>query len=469
MIQSLDLAVIGLGVMGANLALNFADHGFSVGVYNRSADKAEALAQSHEGLMAFETLEALVAGLALPRKILLMVPAGSPVDALLRLLEPLLAPGDVLIDGGNSFFEDTVRRQAMAAAAGIHYMGLGVSGGEEGARHGPALMPGGDKAAWLVMQPYLETIAAKSFDGLPCCRYIGEEGAGHYTKMVHNGIEYADMALIAEIYEIMRAMGHSVEDCKARFSVWNRGRLESYLIEITERVLGASDDFGPGPLINQILDTTGQKGTGRWTIESALALGVSVPTLAEAVLMRALAAQRDTRLSLAEVYADSQLGAALPLSTDELEAALYVAKICAYAQGMALLETASTRYNWQLNLADLSTIWQGGCIIRARFLEKMTQAYEASSQVTHLLAMPFAKEAVSAGEQALRKVVALAVLAKVPVPALSSAIAYLDAIRSEALHAAMLIQGQRDFFGAHTYERADRPRGHFFHHPWGRA
>jgi len=464
-----DIGLIGLAVMGQNLALNLADHGYSVAVYNRNPERtAQFLAGPAAGtsIHGATTLGELVGTLVPPRRILLMVKAGAPVDGVLTDLAPMLASGDVVIDGGNSHFEDTARRVTELGARGIRFIGAGISGGEEGARHGPSIMPGGDPAAWPIVAEVLQAIAAKVADGTPCCSWVGPGGSGHFVKMVHNGIEYGDIQLIAEAYHMMRvglAMTH--DEMADVFERWNRGRLESYLIEITAAVLRRRDEHGP--LLDRILDAAGQKGTGRWTVESALEMGQPTPLVAEAVFARAVSARKDER-----VLAASRLGpAGSAIEVDrtaalaDLEAALYASKIVSYAQGFMLLEAASTEHAWGLDHGAIALMWREGCIIRAAFLERIRDAYLADPNLPNLLLDPGFAAVMTGADDGWRRAIARAVTAGIPVPASGSALAFYDSYRSERLPAD-LIQGLRDYFGAHGYERTDRPRGDFFHTDW---
>ena len=464
-----DIGLIGLAVMGQNLALNIADHGYSVVVHNRSAERTKQfLAGPAAGttIHGASTLGDLVAALTVPRRILLMVKAGGPVDAVLADLVPRLTPGDVVIDGGNSHYSDTTRRVAELGSHGIRFVGAGISGGEEGARHGPSIMPGGDPAAWPLISGILQAIAAKVADGTPCCSWVGPGGSGHFVKMVHNGIEYGDIQLIAEAYDLMhRGLGMTHDEMAEVFDRWNRGRLESYLIEITAAVLRQRE--GEGPLLDRILDAAGQKGTGRWTVESALEMGQPAPLVAEAVFARAVSALKDER-----VLAASRLGAAnASIEADrtaalaDLEASLYASKIVSYAQGFMLLAAASTENGWGLDHGAIALLWREGCIIRAAFLERIRDAYLAAPNLPNLLLDPGFGAVVTDADAGWRRSVVSAMTAGIPVPASGSALAFYDSYRSGRLPA-NLIQGLRDYFGAHGYERTDRPRGVFFHTDW---
>jgi 6-phosphogluconate dehydrogenase len=463
-----DIGIVGLGVMGENLALNIAGHGFSVVGLDLDADKRARFAARTGGRRAgvADTPAALVAALAVPRRILMMVPAGAPVDAVIASLQPLLAPGDVLIDGGNSLFGDTARRAASLAAAGVLYVGMGVSGGEEGALRGPALMPGGDERAWPRVQPLLQAIAARAPDGQPCCDWVGPGGAGHFVKMVHNGIEYADMQLICEAYALLRALPDlSAPDMAAVFAEWNRGELASYLIDITATILARIDDETGRPLVDLILDTAEQKGTGKWTSQVALDLGVTAPTIAEAVFARTLSAAKDERVAAAQVLAGParRFDGDRDAFVERVRRALLVAKVCAYAQGFQILREADRVHGWGLRFGAIAAGWRAGCIIRAALLEPMRVAFAAQPDLPSLLLDTHFARLVERSQQDLREVVATAALHGVAVPALMSALAYLDGYRSAVLPA-NLLQAQRDCFGAHTYRRVDRAG--VFHTIW---
>ena len=463
-----DIGVIGMAVMGQNLALNIESRGYAVAVYNRTAEKTRELAEG-EGkgrkLLPAFSLEQFVASLASPRKAFLMVQAGKAVDELIGQLEPLLARGDILIDGGNSFFQDTIRRSKAAEAKGLLFIGTGVSGGEEGALRGPSMMPGGHRAAYDATGKIFRDIAAKVGDD-PCCAYIGTDGAGHYVKMVHNGIEYGDMELISEAYFIMKNMlGMSHDEMHEEFARWNRGDLESYLIEITAEILAKKDGQTGEPLVEAILDRAGQKGTGKWTSQSALDLGVAAPTIAEAVFARCVSAIKSERVEAAKLLA----GPGTVFTGDRKEFveairdALYASKICSYAQGFSLLRAAAAEYKWDLRYGEIASIWRGGCIIRARFLGRIKEAYDRDPGLANLILDPYFRGAATVAQLKWRRVVATATELGVPIPAFSSALSWFDSYRSARLPANM-IQAQRDYFGAHTYERVDRPGS--FHTEW---
>ena len=460
--------VMGLAVMGSNLARNLASRGVPVAVYNRTAARTDRFVEEHGAEGDFtpaHTPAELVAAIERPRAILLMVKAGEPVDEAIAELTPHLDAGDILIDGGNSFFQDTRRRCAAVEAEGFRYLGAGVSGGEEGALHGPSLMPGGTPEAYAQVESILTTIAAQ-VEGTPCCTYIGPDGAGHYVKMVHNGIEYADIQLIAESYDLMRrALGMEAPDQAAVFREWNTGDLDSYLIQITAEVLAKRDPDGR-PLVDSILDEAAQKGTGKWTSQSALDLGIPLTGISEAVFARFLSAQKARRQRASRILAGPSPSPGLrggDRLVDSIRDALYASKVVAYAQGYEQMQAAAAEYGWKLDLGAISTIWRGGCIIRARFLNRIKEAYAADPELENLLLAPYFRDAVAAAQDAWRQVIRVAVEAGVPVPAFSSSLAYYDGYRSER-SPANLIQGLRDYFGSHTYRRVDREGS--FHTRW---
>jgi 6-phosphogluconate dehydrogenase len=458
------IGVVGLAVMGQNLVLNLADHGHRVAVYNRTtAVTDEFIERAPDGVVGTETFEELVSELSSPRVVLLMVRAGGAVDAVLDHLVPLLDEGDVVIDGGNSHFSDSERRRDALAEAGIRFVGAGISGGEEGARHGPSIMPGGDPAAWDVVGPILQSIAAVADDGRPCCDWVGPGGSGHYVKMVHNGIEYGDMQIIAEAYGLMSAMGMDHDAMADVFEAWNGGVLESFLVEITADILRTRDEDG-SPLVEKILDAAGQKGTGKWTAISSLDLGMPVTLVAEAVYARVVSALVDARRATADVLGSGPVGEP-SVSVDDLHDALYASKIVSYAQGFLLLAEASSEFDWDLDLGRIASLWREGCIIRAAFLEDITTAYERDPDLGSLLVDEFFASALGEAADGWRRVVSQAALSGVPAPAYASALSFLDGFRSLRT-TANLIQAQRDYFGAHTYERVDHPRGEFFHTDW---
>ena len=468
--QTADVGLIGLAVMGENLALNIESKGFSVCVYNRTVAKVEEFLQGRargKRFIGAHALEEFVAALAVPRKIIMLVKAGSAVDELIERLAPLLQPGDILIDGGNSLFTDTIRRTRYAEGKGLLYVGSGVSGGEEGALKGPSLMPGGSAAAWPHIRPIFQAICARTPEGEPCCDWMGEDGAGHFVKMVHNGIEYADMQLIGETYDLMRR-GLGLDNARMHrvFGAWNAGELDSYLIEITRDILGFRGEDGE-EVIDVILDAAGQKGTGKWTVNAALDEGMPLTLIGEAVFSRCLSAAKDERVAAAKVIqVDAQ-----PFKGDakafieDLRQALYAAKIICYAQGYQLLRAAASSQRWNLNFGGIALVWRGGCIIRSVFLGEIKKSFDRNPQLVNLLLDPFFKEAIERRQAAWRRVVVTAVTMGIPIPCLSSALAYFDGYRSARLPA-NLLQAQRDYFGAHNYERTDRPRGELFHSNW---
>ncbi|MGD9613194.1 MAG: decarboxylating NADP(+)-dependent phosphogluconate dehydrogenase [Kiritimatiellia bacterium] len=465
-----DIGVVGLAVMGENLILNMESKGFTVACYNRTVAKVDAFVGGRgkdKNLIGCHSVAELVAALARPRKILMMVRAGRPVDDLIGELSPLLEPGDVLIDGGNSHYPDTICRCDGAARRGLLYVGAGVSGGEEGALKGPSIMPGGHAEAWPHLKPIFQAIAAQ-VDGHPCCEWLGPDGAGHFVKMVHNGIEYGDMQLIAEAYHLMsQGLGMAPAEMAEVFKKWNQGPLDSYLVEITADVLAKTDDETGRPMVDVILDAAGQKGTGKWTSQAGLDLGVGIPQIAEAVFARCLSAIKDERVAASRVLA----GPAAKFAGDraqflaDLEQAVYAAKICSYAQGFQLLRAASAEHQWNLNFGDVALLWRGGCIIRARFLGQIKEAFDADPALANLLLAPYFQKVAADAQDAWRRTVKAAVDLGLPLPAMSTALSYYDSYRCARLPA-NLLQAQRDYFGAHTYERVDQPRGQFFHTNW---
>jgi 6-phosphogluconate dehydrogenase len=466
-----NIGLIGLAVMGENLVLNMANHGFRVSVFNRSPERVDKFLSGGakgKSITGFHSLEEFVASLERPRKVMMMVKAGQPVDDLIDQLIPILEKGDVIIDGGNSHFPDTNRRTAYIESKGLYFIGTGVSGGEEGALKGPSIMPGGSKAAWPLVKPIFQTISAKVDGGVPCCEWVGENGAGHFVKMVHNGIEYGDMQLICEAYQILKDRhGLSAAEMSEVFAEWNKGELDSYLIEITADILKHKTDDGL-PLVDFILDAAGQKGTGQWTGKAALELGVPLTLITESVFSRSLSAMKDERVSASAVYGKTV--AASPetrqnLKLENLRQALYASKIISYAQGYMLMQAAAREYGWKLNYGGIALMWRGGCIIRSAFLGKIKEAYDRNPGLTNLLMDPFFKEQIETAQASWRAVISDAVLNGIPVPTLSAALSFFDGYRSASLPA-NLLQAQRDYFGAHTYERTDRPRGEFFHTQW---
>ncbi|MEZ6016795.1 MAG: NADP-dependent phosphogluconate dehydrogenase [Planctomycetota bacterium] len=461
-----DFGMIGLAVMGRNLALNIADHGFEVAVWNLEPELTQrAVGESEGRLRGTVTLSEFVASLERPRRIMMMIRAGAPVDAVLDALEPLLDPGDVVIDGGNSWFEDTRRREQRMARQGVRFVGVGVSGGEEGARNGPSLMPGGDKDAYERIRPVLEAIAARTEHGA-CVTHIGADGAGHFVKMVHNGIEYADMQFIAEAYQVLTALlGFDPPALAKTFREWNEGALASFLIEITAQIFERKDDRTDGWLVDQVLDKAGQKGTGKWTAQVALDLGVSVPSIAAAIDARVLSSMKRDRERYAPLLAGPQAGGRAEITVTDVRDALLAAKVGAYAQGMALIAAGAAHYGWEISPKEIARIWTGGCIIRAKFLETMMHAWEQDPALPNLLIDPAVRADLDARQSAWRRVVAAAVTAGVPVPGMAASLAYYDALRTARLPQ-NLVQAQRDAFGAHTYQRVDDPDGEAVHSEW---
>ncbi|MBU8581765.1 MULTISPECIES: NADP-dependent phosphogluconate dehydrogenase [Bacillus] len=463
-----QIGVVGLAVMGKNLALNIESRGFTVSVYNRSSEKTEEFLKEAEGknVVGTYSIEEFVQSLEKPRKILLMVKAGTPTDATIQSLLPHLEKGDILIDGGNTYYKDTQRRNRELAESGIHFIGTGVSGGEEGALKGPSIMPGGQKEAHELVKPILEAISAK-VDGEPCTTYIGPDGAGHYVKMVHNGIEYGDMQLISESYFILKhIVGLSSDELHEVFSEWNKGELDSYLIEITADIFTKKDEETGKPLVDVILDKAGQKGTGKWTSQSALDLGVPLPIITESVFARFISSMKEERVKASKLLTGPEAKPAAENKEELIEAvrkALFMSKICSYAQGFAQMKAASEEYGWDLKYGDIAMIFRGGCIIRAAFLQKIKEAYDRDPELDNLLLDPYFKNIVESYQGALRKTISLAVEQGIPVPCFSSALAYFDSYRTATLPA-NLIQAQRDYFGAHTYERTDKEG--IFHTEW---
>jgi 6-phosphogluconate dehydrogenase len=466
-----DIGVIGLAVMGENLILNMESKGFTVACFNRTVSKVDQFIAGRakgKNIIGAHSIEEFCDQLASPRKAMLMVKAGKPVDDFIELLLPHLDEGDIIIDGGNSFFGDTIRRTHYLARKGISFIGTGVSGGEEGALHGPSIMPGGNPAAWPPVKPIFQSIAAKVADGTPCCDWVGSDGAGHYVKMVHNGIEYGDMQMIAEAYFLMKhLLGMTPSEMHWVFKEWNEGELNSYLIEITRDILAYVDEETGQPMVDVILDTAGQKGTGKWTSQSALDMGTPAPTVAEAVFARFMSAIKEER-----VAASAILEGPTPTYAGDKEAfiedirqALYASKICSYAQGFQLIKMAAAEHNWDLDYGGIALMWREGCIIRAQFLERIKEAFDEQPDLANLLLAPYFKAAIDRSQESWRQVVATAVLNGIPVPAFGSALAYYDGYRNQRLPANIL-QAQRDYFGAHTYERVDKPRGEFFHTNW---
>ncbi|MDP9883802.1 6-phosphogluconate dehydrogenase [Sinomonas atrocyanea] len=467
--MSAQIGVTGLAVMGANLARNLARNGFTVALHNRSVEKTDTLLAKHgdEGeFVRTETLQELVDALEKPRRVLIMVKAGAPVDAVVDQLVPLLEEGDIVIDGGNSHYQDTRRREAALAEKGLHFVGVGVSGGEEGALNGPSIMPGGSKESYDALGPLLEKISAKADDGAPCCAWIGTDGAGHFVKMVHNGIEYADMQVIGEAYSLLRgAAGIEPAEQAAIFEEWNKGDLSSFLIEITAQVLGHVDAKTGKPFVDVVVDAAGQKGTGRWTVQSALDLGSPVSGIAESVFARGISSQAAQREIAQTTLAGHEAEVALPEGfVEDVREALYASKLVSYAQGLDMLTSAAKEYGWDLKLDEIASLWRAGCIIRADLLKVIMEAYKGDQAPANLLFAPAFVESVGKAVPAWRRVVATAVQLGIPVPVFSSSLAYYDALRAKRLPAAV-IQGQRDLFGAHTYRRVDVEGT--FHTLWG--
>jgi 6-phosphogluconate dehydrogenase len=467
-----NIGVVGLAVMGSNLARNLASReGNTVAVYNRTYARTQELLEQHGdetssgGFVAAETIDDFVASLAKPRTAIIMVQAGAGTDAVISQLAERFEPGDIIVDGGNANFHDTIRRERELRERGLNFVGTGISGGEEGALKGPSIMPGGSDEAWETLGPILRSIAALAPDGEPCVTHVGTDGAGHFVKMVHNGIEYADMQLIAEAYDLLRRVGgQSVPSLVDTFRSWNEGDLESYLIEITAEVLAQTDAATGQPLVDVILDQAGSKGTGVWTVQNAVGLGIPVSGIGEAVFARAVSSKPEQRAAVRSAVRERPSAPEVPDGfADDVRAALYASKVVAYAQGFDLIVAGAREYGWDIDLGAIAKIWRAGCIIRARFLNRITEAYDRDPGLISLLADPYFADAVAAGEAAWRRVVATAVTAGVPAPGFSSALAYYDSLASERLPAA-LIQGQRDFFGAHTYHRVDRAG--VFHTLW---
>jgi 6-phosphogluconate dehydrogenase len=466
-----DIGLIGLAVMGQNLVLNMNDHGYKVCVFNRTTSKVdEFLAEEAKGTQVegSHSVEELCSKLKTPRRVMIMVKAGDVVDKTIDSLLPYLEKGDIIIDGGNSLFTDSNRRTADLAAKGFHYIGTGVSGGEEGARFGPSIMPGGDPAAWPAVKPIFQAIAAKVEDGTPCCDWVGEGGAGHYVKMVHNGIEYGDMQLICEAYQLLKdGLGLTADDFEKVFTEWNKGDLDSFLIEISAIIFGKKDDDGQ-PMVDKILDTAGQKGTGKWTAISALDMGMPVTLIGESVFARCLSAIKDERVRASKLLEGPKAGKWTGDKAEFIEnvrRALFCSKLISYAQGYMLLREAAKENKWHLNMGGIALMWRGGCIIRSQFLGKIKEAYDKNPQLENLLMDEFFYGVLNNYQASWRKALISAIELGVPTPAFATALAFYDGYRTERLPA-NLLQAQRDFFGAHTYERVDKPRGEFFHTNW---
>ena len=485
-----DIGLVGLAVMGQNLALNVADHGFKISVYNRTTSVTDEFVRNNPdtpgGVVGTKTLKEFVQSIRRPRKIILLVKAGGPTDAVIDSLVPLLEDGDIVIDGGNALWNDTVRREKALTEKGLRFIGSGVSGGEEGARFGPSLMPGGDPSSWAELEPIWKAIAAKVDadtgkplegaapgkpveGGVPCTAYIGPNGAGHFVKMVHNGIEYGDMQLICEAYNILKnGLGLGPDELHETFTKWNEGDLDSFLIEITGKILATKDPVTGKPIVEVIMDRAGQKGTGQWTINAALESGIPVDTMSEAVFARCISAIKEERVAASKQIAGPAKGtfdgdrAALVQAVRD---SLYASKICSYAQGFALMRAVGEDQGWNLNFGEIAMIWRGGCIIRARFLQRIKEAFDKNSALANLLLDPYFKEILERTQQNWRTIVSKAALAGIPIPAFAASLSYFDSYRSEQLPA-NLLQAQRDYFGAHTYERLDQPLGKFFHFDW---
>ncbi|HTX22503.1 MAG TPA: decarboxylating NADP(+)-dependent phosphogluconate dehydrogenase [Candidatus Aquilonibacter sp.] len=470
-----DIALIGLAVMGQNLILNMNDHGFTVVAYNRTVEKVDHfLANEAKGtkVLGAHSIADMVAKLKKPRRVMMLVKAGKPVDEFIEQIIPHLEAGDIIIDGGNSLFEDTNRRTKYVESKGLLYIGTGVSGGEEGARHGPSIMPGGSPAAWPHVKNIFQGVSAKVEGNVPCCDWVGENGAGHYVKMVHNGIEYGDMQLICEAYNIMKSgLGMTAPEMHEVFAEWNKGELDSYLIEITRDILGYKDTDGL-PLVDKILDTAGQKGTGKWTVQNSADLGMPITLIAEAVYSRCVSALKDERVKAAKKLKGPRPALAVAKKDAKkkefianIRDALYASKIISYAQGYMLMRAAAAEYKWNLNYGGIALMWRGGCIIRSRFLGKIKEAYDKNPKLTNLLLDDYFRGEIKRCQKGWRNVVASAAKKGIPAPAFSTALAFFDGYRNAQLPA-NLLQAQRDYFGAHTYERVDKPRGEFFHTNW---
>jgi 6-phosphogluconate dehydrogenase len=465
-----DIGLIGLAVMGENLVLNMESKGFRVSVFNRSIQKVDDFLSgraSGKNIVGTHSIKELVGTLERPRKVMIMIKAGDAVDEMINTLIPYLTPGDIIIDGGNSHFPDTIRRTAFVESKGLLYIGTGVSGGEEGALLGPSIMPGGSKAAWQFVKPIFQAIAAKVEDGTPCCDWVGENGAGHFVKMVHNGIEYGDMQLITEAYQIMRDLLHlDADEMHLIFKEWNEGDLDSYLIEITSDILAFKDSDGK-PLVDKILDTAGQKGTGKWTVVTALDQGIPLTLIGEAVFSRCLSAEKNERVEASKILhgPDPEFKGDKVKFINGIKEALYASKIVSYAQGYMLMKAAAAEYKWKLNYGGIALMWRGGCIIRSAFLGKIKEAFDNNPSITNLLIAPFFKDKVEQAQSGWRNVVSATAINGIAIPSISAALSFYDGYRCEKL-SANLLQAQRDYFGAHTYERTDKPRGEFFHTNW---
>jgi 6-phosphogluconate dehydrogenase len=469
--MSYNIGIIGLGVMGQNLALNIERNGYLLSAYDLDPEKQKNAREKFAGKNIFvaTNLKEIIKDLDNPKKILMMVPAGPPVDSVISDLRPYLIKGDVLIDGGNSYFVNTSERTKRLKSDGIHFLGTGISGGEEGALWGPSIMPGGDPKGWPLAKSFLQSIAAKADDGIPCCDWVGNDGAGHFVKMIHNGIEYGDMQMISEAYFLMeQLMGLDPLEMADIFEEWNKGELNSYLIEITSKILRKKDDETGKPMIHVILDTVGQKGTGKWSSQAALDLGVPALTIAKSVFARIASSYKEERVAASKILQ----GPRPHFSTadkkgfiENIRKALYASKICSYAQGFQLMKRASEVYEWDLNYANIASIWRSGCIIRAQFLNNIKEAFIVEPDLNNLLLCPYFRDSIHDSQVAWRQIIAISIENGLPIPGFASAISYYDSYRAELLPA-RLVQAQRDFFGAHTYERVDKPRGQFFHTEW---
>ncbi|MFW5996590.1 MAG: decarboxylating NADP(+)-dependent phosphogluconate dehydrogenase [Lentisphaeria bacterium] len=471
MTQQADIGIVGLAVMGENLILNMESKGFTVACYNRTTEKVDDFINGRakgKNIIGCHSLEELANVLKKPRKFMLMVKAGAAVDKVIEQLLPYLEKGDIVIDGGNSHFDDTIRRTKMLEEKGFRFIGTGVSGGEEGALHGPSIMPGGSDDAWPEVKSIFQGVAAKVDDGSPCCEWLGSDGAGHFVKMTHNGIEYGDMQLICEAYQLMnKGLGMSPDEMHEVFAEWNDGVLNSYLIEITRDIMAKKDEETGKPMVDVILDTAGQKGTGKWTSQAGLDMGIGIPQIAEAVFARCLSAIKEERVEASKVLPgpQTQFKGDKKQLLEQLHDAVYASKVCSYAQGFQLLRAASKEYDWNFNFGDIALMWRGGCIIRAQFLGNIKEAFDNNPELANLLLDPYFKDVVVNAQDAWRNVIKTAVELGISVPAMSTALNYYDSYRADRLPA-NLLQAQRDYFGAHTYERVDKPRGEFFHTNW---
>jgi len=471
MAKKADVGLIGLAVMGENLVLNMESHGFTVAVYNRTTEKTARFVNGRgkgKNFVPCYTIEDLCASLEKPRKVMFMVKAGAAVDSIIEQVIPFLEKDDIIIDGGNSNYHDTMRRTEYLEGKGFQFVGCGVSGGEEGALKGPSLMPGGSESAWKYIKPIFQAIAAKVDNGSPCCEWVGNNGAGHFVKMVHNGIEYGDIQMICEAYSLMKnILGCPAEELHDIFTEWNKGELDSYLIEITSAIFKEKDPETGKYIVDIILDTAGQKGTGKWTSESGLDLGVGVPTIAEAVFARCLSAAKEERVYASKVLKgpSSKFAGDKKKFIEDIRMALYASKVCSYAQGYQLIRAAAKEYGWSINYGEIALMWRGGCIIRAKFLGKIKEAFDKNIELPNLLLDPFFTNVIEKCQESWRRVVSKSAELGIAIPAFSSALSYFDSYRTERLPA-NLLQAQRDYFGAHTYERVDRARGVFFHTDW---